>query len=37
LLGPAEFEAAYERGRALAREAALALATRTLSDLVKAG
>jgi hypothetical protein len=36
-LGPDEFEAAYERGRALARDDALALAADAVADPVTAG
>jgi len=37
LLGPDEFEAAYERGRALSRDDAVALAASTVANPVKAG
>jgi predicted ATPase/DNA-binding SARP family transcriptional activator len=37
MLGLSEFEAAYERGRALSREDALAFASRVLADPVTAG
>jgi predicted ATPase len=36
-LGAAEFEAAYDRGRALSRDAAVALASRVVADPVEAG